>query len=435
MSEMPAARLGDDVAHSQAGLGMLLGVLGGVVAGAVLVGATIATGGAALAVVAAVGGAAGLTSFGGLAGMNIGAAMMGPPTGKFVVGSPNVLINSRPATLTFVSMAVCIKEAGVPIPLATGSSTVTINIGMAGREGEKLGCSAVSVKMTSPDVFIGGESAQDPRVEIKPEVPAWAVTALQVLGVAGAVLALPFAIATVGVAATIGGAVLGYFGAEYGGKAGRALGEALGMSEAGKRAMEAGGQFLGGMVGGAAGVKGVRAFNSRYQITTIPGALGANGGNIRIVRRPPNIRNADGSLNLNRASKQYANVVKSNKPWSWRESFPGKVSNSERSLIRQNAIDKGMIPKVEYKPGTRYADFDKAGLVKKVDQLPESMWKGTDTEQFNYLDSRIPGGRPEGTTWHHSEIPGRMELVPFGPHNTINHIGGRSPGHWAHAPR
>lgn len=155
MSEMPAARLGDDIAHSQAGLGMLLGVLGGVVAGAVLIGATVATGGAALAVVAAVGGAAGLTSFGGLAGMNIGGAMMGPPTGKFILGSPNVLINSRPATLTFVSMAVCLKEAGVPIPLATGASTVMINIGMAGREGEKLGCSAVSVKSTSPDVMIG----------------------------------------------------------------------------------------------------------------------------------------------------------------------------------------------------------------------------------------------------------------------------------------
>ncbi|MGH1558816.1 PAAR domain-containing protein [Caulobacter segnis] len=288
MSEMPAARLGDDVAHSQAGLGMLLGVLGGVVAGAVLVGATVATGGAALAVVAAVGGAAGLTSFGGLAGMNIGAAMMGPPTGKFVVGSPNVLVNNRPATMTFISMAVCAKEAGVPIPLATGSSTVFINECMAGREGEKLGCSAVSVKMTSPDVFIGGESAQDPRVDIKPEVPEWAVTALQVLGVAGAVLALPFAIATVGVAATIGGAVLGYYGAQYGGQAGRALGEALGMSEAGKRAMEAGGQFFGGMIGGAAGVKGVRAFNSRYQIVTNPNVVSMNGlGGVKVVRRLP----------------------------------------------------------------------------------------------------------------------------------------------------
>lgn len=43
--------------------------------------------------------------------------------------------------------------------------------------------------------------------------------------------------------------------------------------------------------------------------------------------------------------------------------------------------------------------------------------------------------RPPGTTWHHSEIDGRMELVPFGIHNSINHQGGRAPGGWAHAKR
>ncbi|WP_343224519.1 HNH endonuclease [Paenibacillus sp. ACRSA] len=35
----------------------------------------------------------------------------------------------------------------------------------------------------------------------------------------------------------------------------------------------------------------------------------------------------------------------------------------------------------------------------------------------------------------HSEINGRMELVPFGIHNSINHKGGRAPGGWAHAKR
>ncbi|MFM2479673.1 HNH endonuclease [Celerinatantimonas sp. MCCC 1A17872] len=43
--------------------------------------------------------------------------------------------------------------------------------------------------------------------------------------------------------------------------------------------------------------------------------------------------------------------------------------------------------------------------------------------------------RPNGFIWHHSEIPGRMEFVPFGPHNTINHKGGRSKGLWVHAKR
>nr|WP_239652696.1 HNH endonuclease [Pseudoalteromonas piscicida] len=28
-----------------------------------------------------------------------------------------------------------------------------------------------------------------------------------------------------------------------------------------------------------------------------------------------------------------------------------------------------------------------------------------------------------------------MELVPFGPHNVINHQGGRSKGHWAYSKR
>jgi hypothetical protein len=285
MTMMPAARVGDDIAHSNAGTGMLLGILAGAAVGAVLVAATVATGG--LALVAAAGAAAGMVSAGGLGGMYIGEASMGPPCGKFVTGSPNVFVNGRPATFTAGSFAACSKESGAPLPLATGSSSVFINFGMAGRQTEKIGCSAQSVPLVSPNVFIGGESAQDPRVAIQPEVPAWAVTTLQVLGIAGAIAALPFAVATVGVAATIGGAVLGYAGAIGGAAGGRALGEALGMSEAGIRSLEVAGGFLGGMVGGAAGTKGTQAFNRNYQIKVDPNKLGMNGGNVSIVRRPP----------------------------------------------------------------------------------------------------------------------------------------------------
>ncbi len=259
MTMMPAARVGDDIAHSHAGFGMALGVLAGVVVGAVLVGATVASGGAALAVVAAVGGATGLTSFGGLSGMHIGEASMGPPCGKFTIGSPDVFINGRPATFTAASFAACLEDGGGPIPLATGSASVFINTGMAGREGEKLGCSAVSIKQTSPNVFIGGASAQDARVAIQPEVPAWAVTALQVLGVAGAVLALPYSIALLGVGGTIATTALGMAGSALGGRAMRAAGEAMHMSESGTRAMEAFGLLGGGMVGGRAGVKGIQS--------------------------------------------------------------------------------------------------------------------------------------------------------------------------------
>ena len=34
----------------------------------------------------------------------------------------------------------------------------------------------------------------------------------------------------------------------------------------------------------------------------------------------------------------------------------------------------------------------------------------------------------------HTEMPGQMELVPFGIHNVFNHQGGRSKGHWAYRP-
>lgn len=38
-------------------------------------------------------------------------------------------------------------------------------------------------------------------------------------------------------------------------------------------------------------------------------------------------------------------------------------------------------------------------------------------------------------TWNHIEIPGQMELIPFGIHNIISHNGGRTTGMWADAPR
>ncbi len=289
---MPAARVGDPIAHSNAGLGMLLGALAGVAAGALLVGATIATGGAALAVVAAVGGAAALTSFGGLSGMYVGAASMGPPTGMLAIGSPNVFINGRPATMTAMAMAMCSKDPG-PIPLATGSSSVMINIGMAGREGETMGCSAKVVAPCSPDVIIGGPSAQDPRVAIQPEVPQWAVTGLQVLGIAGAIMALPYSIAALGVGGTLAAGVLGYGGSILGGKAGRALGEAMGLSQGGVLAMEAAGELGGGMLGGAAGARGWQAGTAGWNPATRAGVITKQGwsggppGTVAQVNRMP----------------------------------------------------------------------------------------------------------------------------------------------------
>ena len=75
-------------------------------------------------------------------------------TGALITGSPNVFINSRPAATTIISVGPCAKEKGLPMPVATGSSTVVINNQKAARIGDKLICGA---KLTtgSSDVIIG----------------------------------------------------------------------------------------------------------------------------------------------------------------------------------------------------------------------------------------------------------------------------------------
>jgi hypothetical protein len=140
---------------------------------------------------------------------------------------------------------------------------------------------------------------------------------------------------------------------------------------------------------------------------------------------------------IDAASEAYADAVRSNRPWSWRKNIPNSASLTlpMQRAVRLRAIERGLIPEVPYKIGTRYPDFERAGVIKRVDELPQELWMQSDDVQFAWLDARIPGGRSAEFTWHHSEIPGRMELVPFGIHNTIDHIGGRSTSHWAHAPR
>ena len=132
---------------------------------------------------------------------------------------------------------------------------------------------------------------------------------------------------------------------------------------------------------------------------------------------------------------RYAELVNSNRPWSWADDFGSTMTRGQRSAIKQDAIARGLVPEVPMKPGTKFADFEAAGLVQHVDELPQDLWKVGDQAQFNWLDARLPNGRPVGTTWHHSDVPGRMELVPFGPHNITSHAGGRSRGMWAEAPR
>jgi LysM repeat protein len=142
------------------------------------------------------------------------------------------------------------------------------------------------------------------------------------------------------------------------------------------------------------------------------------------------------ALVLDDAAEEYARLVNADKNWSWQKNVTGgaDLTAAEKAAIKQRAVQLGLIPDVPCKPGTRFPDFDAAGALDRAESLPEWLWKATDKDQFDWLDAKI-GGRPPGMTWHHSEIPGRMELVPFGIHNVTSHSGGRAPGMWAEAPR
>ena len=153
---------------------------------------------------------------------------------------------------------------------------------------------------------------------------------------------------------------------------------------------------------------------------------------------------AEGTLEfqdvLDDYSEVYAKAVKSNQTWSWREDIPFglELTNTQRKLVKEAAIEKGLLTEVKVVPadGMKYgfADFRGAGLVEETVNLPEELWLKTDREQFDWLNKQI-GGFREGMTWHHTEIPGKMELVPFGLHNITPHNGGRTAGMWAYAPR
>ena len=137
---------------------------------------------------------------------------------------------------------------------------------------------------------------------------------------------------------------------------------------------------------------------------------------------------------MERYAEKYAEMVESNRIWTWNELDGGKLlTRTEKNFIKSLAIEKGLVLEVKIKPRTQYADFEGAGVVLRREKLPESYWNSRDKAQFDYLDELI-GGRPIGTTWHHTEIPGVMELVPFGIHNIYNHKGGASFGHWAYRP-
>ena len=118
------------------------------------------------------------------------------------------------------------------------------------------------------------------------------------------------------------------------------------------------------------------------------------------------------------------------------QTYPGTNVEYRRRTITVNGEKvEGVFPRFESK-------FDTT--------LPKNLLNASDTEQFKYCTQRlakrietepdfasqftprqieqIKNGEPRisGLTWHHNEVPGKMQLVNADIHNTCRHTGGRS---------
>jgi RHS repeat-associated protein len=175
-----AARFGDELSHTSALGGFLIGAALGIALVATVAIATFTCGfGVALlaGLVAGVGGSL-LTA----AGEKIG-SMFSSPAGTIVTASPNVFINSRKAAHVEKSTGACDKHPG-PVKVAEGSTNVFINGTAAARKGDKMTCGA-TLSSGSDNVFIGGGTHR--YLPVDDEIPGWLRTTVDILmAVAGA---------------------------------------------------------------------------------------------------------------------------------------------------------------------------------------------------------------------------------------------------------
>lgn len=116
--------------------------------------------------------------------------------------------------------------------------------------------------------------------------------------------------------------------------------------------------------------------------------------------------------------------------------YPGtNVEYSKKTLNIEGKIYEGVFPNFDSK-------FDTV--------LPKELRTASDTEQFKYCTQQLKNQieknpelakqftprqleqikneepRISGLTWHHNEVPGKMQLVDADEHSTCRHTGGRS---------
>ncbi|CNH74158.1 RHS repeat-associated core domain-containing protein [Yersinia pekkanenii] len=179
-----AARAGDNIHHTSALAGFIVGTIIGVALIAAVAFATFTCGfGAALV--------AGLLAGGAASGIRSLSESIGSKckstTGKIRASgcSNNVLINGRLAARAVVSSAECAKDMPMA-PIAEGSSNVFINQNAAARKDDKIQCGA-TISEGSDNVLIGGGKVQ--YLPVKDEVPDWVRKASDILftvaGIAG----------------------------------------------------------------------------------------------------------------------------------------------------------------------------------------------------------------------------------------------------------
>ena len=175
-----AARFGDEISHTGALGGFLLGAALGIALVATVAIATFTCG---LGVALLAGLAAGLGgSLLTAAGEALG-SLFSSPSGTITTASPNVFINSRKAARVEKSIGACDKHPG-PVQIAEGSTNVFINGVAAARKGDKLTCGA-TISGGSNNVFIGGGTYR--YLPVDDEVPEWLRTTVDVLmAIAGA---------------------------------------------------------------------------------------------------------------------------------------------------------------------------------------------------------------------------------------------------------
>ncbi|WP_165678467.1 RHS repeat-associated core domain-containing protein [Metapseudomonas otitidis] len=183
-----AARLHDELVHTSALTGFLIGAALGLALVAAVAFATLTCGfGVALLAGLAAGfGGSLLTSL----GEGIG-RMFTSPAGGILSGSPDVFINGLNAAQVEGSVGTCEKHPTPPPLVAEGSAKVFYNGLAAARKGDKLTCGAM-IDSGSGNTFVGADSVQ--YLEIDDEVPEWLRTTVDILmalaGAAGSLAGL-----------------------------------------------------------------------------------------------------------------------------------------------------------------------------------------------------------------------------------------------------